>query len=238
MSTGCWFLTCFTVISIRSYIERVLVLDWLFDSWDRLNPNRAKELVPDVCWMDHIFAQHGHHLPWLGFAEDASCSTCPTGAAATNHGTRSHGPCDHGASDHGASDPGASDPGARDHGAGIWANPTHTVWAKPAAWSLACGVLEREFLTLGRAGDRNQGMRWPRVTAVPRDRGIAASHKREASRKYRLWHEFAHFVCALMSTNTLFALNYDVLWIEICLNGWFLWFLDHTLVGCRLIEYG
>ena len=41
--------------------------------------------------------------------------------------------------------------------------------------------------------------------------------------KKRWWHEIAHFVSALTSKNKWFAFKYYVLWIDICLNWWFLW---------------
>ena len=150
MSTGCWFLTCFTVIPIinHTYIHIYIYIQSWFsidvDSWDRLNPNRGTKGTCAWSVLDGLYFRatgspdtcHGRD-----FAKDASCSTCPTGAAATSLATGHHGPCDHGTRDHGT-----RDHGTPDHGTGIWTTPTHTVWANPAARSLACGVMERGVL--------------------------------------------------------------------------------------------
>ena len=125
----------------KSYIHRY-IQSWFsidVDSWDRLNPNRGTKGTCAWSVLDGLYFRatgspdtcHGRD-----FAKDASCSTCPTGAAATSLATGHHGPCDHGTRDH----------GTPDHGTGIWTTPTHTVWANPAARSLACGVMERDFL--------------------------------------------------------------------------------------------
>ena len=85
----------------KSYIYRY-IQSWFsidVDSWDRLNPNRGTKGTCAWSVLDGLYFRatgspdtcHGRD-----FAKDASCSTCPTGAAATSLATGHHGPCDHG----------------------------------------------------------------------------------------------------------------------------------------------
>ena len=194
-----------------------------FDSCTRLNCSTG-EPKGTCAWslLDGYHTCHGRD-----FAKDASCSTCPTGAAATNLATSHDGPCDHatgchGPCHHGTGHHGTRNHGTPNHGTGIWTNATHTVWANPAARSLVCdgkrhfagewGCKHHDHHPHPECGVnlwQNPGLRLPRanvpeiiITQLYRRRGNGRFlSNREASQK-KLSHVFANFVSALISKNT------------------------------------